>query len=148
VERQLPTRWTLLVDPQSGREAVGLVDRLTPTGIRPLGTPTLPALEKNWELWPRLFVSAVDDKVARQGRPVFADFATGMGTVGMPADARALVAVGAAGFDSRPEPYSAKGPPAHLDYFTCPQALAYDRLDLGVDPPGVAFGTSVATPFA
>jgi hypothetical protein len=148
VERALPSRWRLLIDPQSRREAVGLVDRLTPTGIRPLGTPTLPDLERNWELRPRLFVSAVDDKLAKTGRPVFADFPTDMGTVGMPADARALLAVGAAGFDDRPEPASAKGPPAHLDYFICPQVLAYDRLDLGVDPPGVAFGTSLATPFA
>jgi hypothetical protein len=105
-------------------------------------------LEKKWELRPRLFVSAIDDKVGRQGRPVFADFATDLGTVGMPADARSLVTVGAAGFDNRPQPYSAKGPPAFLDYFVCPEAFAYDRLELGVEPPGVAYGTAVATPFA
>jgi hypothetical protein len=148
LERQLPSRWVLLVDPASSREAVGLVDRLTPTGIRPLGTATLPEVEKRWELRARLFVSAADDVTARSGRPVFADFPTNMGTVGMPADARAVLAVGAASFRNQPEPDSARGPPAHLDYFVCPQLLAYDRLDLGVDPPGVAYGTSLATPFA
>jgi hypothetical protein len=148
VERQVPERWALFADPVSGRQGLGLLDGLAPTGIRPLGTATLPELEKNWELRTRLFVSAIDDKVGLQGRPVFADFATDLGTIGMPADARSLVTVGAAGFDNRPQPYSAKGPPAHLELVVSPQALAYDRLQLAAKPPGVAFGTSVATPFA
>ncbi len=141
-------QWALFRDPGSGRESMVQVEGLAPTGIRPLGVATLPELEKRWELRPRLFVSAVDDKVGQQGRPVFADFATDVGTVGMPADARSLVTIGAAGFNNRPEPYSAKGPPAYLDYFVCPEALAYDRLQLGVEPEGVAYGTAVATPFA
>ena len=69
IERQLPTRWALFEDPSSGREGMGLVEGLAPTGIRPLGAATLPELEKKWELRPRLFVSAGDDKVGRQGRP-------------------------------------------------------------------------------
>jgi hypothetical protein len=148
VERQVPTRWVIISDPKSGREGIGVVEGLTPTGIRPVGVATLPEVEKNWELRPRLFVRAVDDKVGREGRPVLGDFATSTGTIGMPADSRGVVTIGAAGFDNRPEPYSAKGPPANLEFFVCPQALAYDRLQFGVEPPGVAFGTSLATPFA
>ncbi len=148
VERQRSSQWELLVDPRNGREAVGLVDGLTPTGIRPLGTNTLPALEKQWELRTRLFVETVDEASVRQGRPVFLDFATARGTLGVPGDARAVVSVGAAGLDDKRRPYSADGAAANLDYLVKPDVLAYDALRLGKEETGVAFGASLATPFA
>lgn len=148
LERQVPARWTLLVDPRSGREWVGQVSGLTPTGLRPLGVATLPALEKRWELSPRLFVTVADDAAGGKGQVVFLDFPTTLGNVGMPGDARSLVTVGAADLAGRPEPYSAKGPPPNLENLLSPDVFAYDRLDLGKDQAGVAFGTSLATPFA
>src|SRR5262249_21502091 len=118
------------------------------TGTRPAGAPALPALEKNWELQPRLFVQAVDDAQRLKGRPVWLDYTTDLGTIGAPADARQVIAVGAADFDDRPQPHTPLGPPATLELRRDPAVFAYDALQLGPDGAGGAFGSSVATCFA
>ncbi|MCI0462403.1 MAG: S8 family serine peptidase [Gemmataceae bacterium] len=148
LERLLPTRWTLFVDPDTGREAVGLQEGLVPTGLKPPGITTLPAFEKSWELRPRLFVEAVEDSLAGKGQVIFPDFPTAVGGVGMPGDARSLVTVGAANLKGKAQPYSASGPPPNLDLAKNPDAFAFDRLDLGKGQGGIALGTSLATPFA
>lgn len=148
VERQLPSRWSLLVDPPSGRHALGLLTGLMPAGIRPLGKATLPALEKSWELRPRLFVEATEGDVARSGRPVFLDYAADPGTLAMLADSRGVISVGAARLNNQPQPYSALGPPAGLDYIQRPHLFAYDALDLRLPGTSMAYGANVAAPFA
>ena len=122
-----------------------LLENLTPTGIRPLGAPTLPALEKNWELRPRIFVEVIDEANRVQGRAVFSDFATELGGIGLPADARNVISVGAANFKQQPQPYSAFGTPAGMEMARRPWLYAYDELTLA---GGGAFGASVANAFA
>jgi hypothetical protein len=146
LERQQPEQWILVPIPRSDYYVLRRLTDLAASGIRPLGTATLPALEKHWQLTPRLFVEAVAGPTSRQGRPVFRDFATDWGTVGEPADGRRLIAVGAAGPDKQAEPFSAPGPPPGMELFLTPRLLAFDRLDLGARGP--AFGTGLATPFA
>jgi hypothetical protein len=60
-----------------------------PAGIRPAGVPTLPALNKAWELRPRIFVETLQG----QGRAVLLDYATSTALPGMPADAQAIITV-------------------------------------------------------
>jgi hypothetical protein len=146
LKRQVGTRWVLVPEPGGELYNLRLVTDLAPTGIRPLGTATLPALEKRWQLTPRLFVEAVGGPAAGKGRVVFHDFATDLGTVGVPADGRRVIAVGAADLEKRAESYSAPGPPPGLELFLTPRLLAFDALDLGARGP--AFGTGLAAPFA
>ena len=110
-----------------------------------IGTPTLPELEKSWELRPRIFVETVDEVNRPQGRTVFADFTHDAGTVGVPADATGAISVGAANLKDEPRPYSTAGPPSNLELARRPTVLAYDALQLEA---GTAYGTSVATAFA
>jgi hypothetical protein len=146
IERQRPEQWILVPIPKSDRYVLRRLSDLAPSGIRPLGTATLPALEKQWQLTPRLFLESVSGPAARQGRPVFRDFATDLGTVGEPASGRRVIAVGAASLDKRDEPYSAPGPPPGMELFLTPRLLSFDQLALGTRGP--AFGTGLATPFA
>jgi len=148
VTRQLPTRWAIVLDPASGRPLLRQLQDLVPSGIRPLNTPTLPALERNWELQPRLFVDAAGGPAQGLGRPVFLDFPTDAGSIGVPADAHAVLAIGAADISGKAEPYSGTGPPANLGLLQRPNALAFDRLRVTFGGGGRAYGTSLAAPFA
>src|SRR4029077_18929711 len=74
IEKQVSSLWLFRPHPQRGTPMYSLLEGLTPTGIRPLGAPTLPALEKNWDLRPRVFVEVLDDANRVKGRAVFADF--------------------------------------------------------------------------
>jgi hypothetical protein len=148
LERQPAAVWRLALDPSTGRQAMGQLTGLRPTGIRPLGAATLADLEKKWEMRARLFVETVDDTSFRLGRPVLLDFATSQGTVGIPGDARGVVTVAAADANDRLQPHSAGGPPVNLDHLVRPNVLAYDRLRLGEGETGGAYGSSVATAFA
>jgi hypothetical protein len=145
VEKQVSTQWMFVPHPVRKSPMFHLLENLTPTGVRPLGAPTLPALEKNWELKPRIFVEVIDDANRMQGRAVFADFATEAGSIGVPADARNVISVGAANFKNQPEPYSAFGSPSGMEMARRPWLYAYDELELA---GGGAFGTSVANAFA
>jgi hypothetical protein len=132
--------------PRAGRYALR-VEGKVPPGIRPVGVPKLPAFEKTWELKPRIFVEVQDDASRGAGRPVFLDYATDQGTIGMPADARRLLTVGAADRSKKPQPYSATGPVMNLDLLAKPNVFVYEQGRLG--PEGAAaYGTSLAAPYA
>jgi hypothetical protein len=148
VERQRGSRWTLVADAVTGDPIIGQVSGLVATGIRPAGTATLPALEKNWDFRPRFFVDVTDEPNRGLGRPVFLDFATDLGDIGVPADARTLITVGAADLQDRLAPYSAAGPPANLELFRKPNIFAYDSLRLGPEGAGGAYGPSISASFA
>src|SRR5262249_21556293 len=72
---------------------------------------------------------------------------TNEGTVGLPADSRGAITVGAADLAGQAEPFSAPGPVMGLELFVKPNVLAYDGLGLGKGG-GAAYGTGLATPFA
>jgi hypothetical protein len=148
LEKQGKAQWILVPARRGDQYLLRQVTGLAPTGIRPPGTATLPALELHDQLEPRFFIQAVGGGKTGLGRPVFRDFATDVGTVGTPADARRLITVGAAGLDRRAEAYSAPGPPPHVELFVTPRILAFGSLDLGVGGKGPAFGTDLAASFA
>jgi hypothetical protein len=130
-----------------GRYALRVEGRV-PATIRPPGEPTLPSLQKTWELRPRLFVRVLDDSVRATGRAVFADYPTDQGNPGMPVDAHAPISVGAVNASGRPEPYSAIGPPADAVLSPRPGTLIFDELSLGVEAAQASAGTGVAAAFA
>jgi hypothetical protein len=148
VERQLPTRWELQADPATGQAI--LVERggLAAKGIRPVDAASLPALEAQWELRPRIFVSVIDQATSAKGRVLFRDFYTNQGSIPILADARSLIAVGAASLADEPQPYTAAGAPGTLWNFMKPNILTNDGLLLTPQGTGSAFGASLATPFA
>jgi hypothetical protein len=145
VEKQVSTQWLFAPHPVRRTPGYLLLEGLTPSGIRPLGAPTLPALEKNWELRPRIFLEVLDDVNRLQGRAVFEDFPTDAGNIGIPADARNVVSVGAANFKNKPQPWSAFGTPAQMELASRPWLYAYDELELA---GGGAYGCSIANAFA
>ncbi len=147
MERPRGFQWFLVDDEARQRPSFAQLRGLQPTGLRPVGVVTLPLLEKQWELQPRLFVDLVDVQ-RRTGRVVFQDYATDRGSVGVPGDARSIVTVGAADWDDSPRPYSAGGPLAYAELAKKPTVLAYDALQLGTADTAAAFGTSIATAFA
>jgi hypothetical protein len=122
------------------------VEGRVPATIRPLGVPTLPILERTWEVWPRLFVVVLDEDSRATGRAVFADYTPDLGGVGMPAGAQAALTTGAANPQGTAQPYSARGPAIGLELLPKPNTLAYDGLSLG--GAGPAFGTGPASGFA
>jgi hypothetical protein len=148
LERELPTGWAIVTDPVTGRPLIRPLEGLSPTGVRPLGTPTLPALEPRWELQPRLFVDVAGGTALGTGRPVLLDFPTDAGTIGVPADGHEVITVGAADFSGKAEPYSAAGPPANLGLLIKPDVLAFDRLQVVTEASVRAYGTSLSAPFA
>lgn len=142
IERQVASQWTLVkVGDRFGLE---LREGLTSTGTRPVGAPTLPGLEKHWELRPRLFAQVTNEPFRRQGRPQLAHM-TAAGAIGLPADARQVISVGAAALDGRPQPESAAGPPAFVDLAARPTIWAYDAVRQG---KGGAWGTSLSAAYA
>ncbi|MSQ95820.1 MAG: hypothetical protein EXR98_14860 [Gemmataceae bacterium] len=145
VEKQVNTQWLLGQHPIRKTPMFQLLEGLTPTGIRPLGVPNLPAFEKDWELRPRIFVEVIDDANRVQGRAAFADFATDAGSIGLPADSRNVISVGAANFKQKPQPFSVFGSPSGMEMARRPWLYAYDELELA---GGGAFGTSIANAFA
>ena len=145
LERQTSSQWIMAAHPLRKAPAFARLEGLTPTGLRPLGVTTLPALEKNWELRPRVFVEVIDYASRAQGRALFADFPTAAGGIGIPADARNVISVGAASFKNQPQPYSAFGSPAQMEMARRPWLYAYDELELA---GGGAYGTSIANAFA
>jgi hypothetical protein len=139
IEHTPPTRWELVGDKETF--SFLRLEDLKPSGIRPLGAPTLPGVERKWELAPRLFVDALDDASRRQGRPLLGDFATAAGSIGVPADAHSVIAVGAADLNAQPQPYSAAGSPLSAGLVQRPTVYATDALREG---PGPAWGTSLS----
>ncbi len=120
---------------QAGRYLIRVVGHI-PEGIRPPGEPTLPAIQQTGEIRPRLFVQTL----AGPGRAVLAAYTTAMGSLGVPADARQVITVGAANLAGRAEPYSAGGPPHNLELLLKPNVLAYGAVDDREQGTGVATG--------
>ncbi|MCI0464119.1 MAG: hypothetical protein L0Z62_44870, partial [Gemmataceae bacterium] len=110
-----------------GRYAVRVEGRM-PDRIRPASEPMLPALQKSWELWPRLFVQVLDEPARALGRAVFLDYPTALGSIGMPADAQRLITVAAADLAGRLQAYSATGPALRLELLPKPEIRAHDGL--------------------
>jgi len=148
IEKQLNKRWSLIEDPFEKRPAFGLEKNLVPTGLRPLGVPTLPEVERNWELRVRLFVDVLDE--SRQvGRVLFSDYTSEEGSMGLPADSLGVYTVGAADFKGKPLAISSPGPPAFQELGgNDPDLFAYADLRLVTEGRGSAQGSSVAASFA
>jgi hypothetical protein len=127
--------------PADGRYAVR-IEGVVPNNIRPYGTPTLYGQEVTWQLRPRLFVESIDGK-ARLG---LADFASAAGGVAVPADARSVLAVGAAGPDGKIRPFTASGVGPETELHRKPDLLAPDTV-AGVGD-GPARGSDLAAAFA
>ena len=127
--------------PADGRYAVR-IEGVVPNNIRPYGTPTLYGQEVTWELHPRLFVESIDGK-ARLG---LADFTSPASGVAVPADARSVLAVGAAGPDGKIRPFTATGVGPETELHQKPDLLAPDTLPGLGDGP--ARGSDLAAAFA
>jgi hypothetical protein len=128
--------------PADGRYAVRLEGRV-PNLVRPPTVPTLQAQQVRWELRPRLFVESADG----QARFTLADFASPEGGVAVPADARAVFAVGAADASGKPRPYSAAGAGPNTALMTKPDLYAPDELPRLADA-SPARGSALAASFA
>lgn len=109
----------------AGRYAVRVEGRV-PATTRPPAVPTLPSMQRNWELRPRLFAEVVEPSFRGQGRAVFLDYPTEVGALGAPADAREVVTVGAAARDGT------EGTPFHAELSVKPDVLGYAGLVLGL----------------
>jgi hypothetical protein len=130
----------LLQVAKPGRYAVR-IEGTAPSSTRPRTDPTIPAARKMFELRPRLFVETLEGP----GRVLLHDFTTEVGTIGAPADSRAVITVGAADSHGQPQPYSAGGPPHDVALLAKPDVLAYDQVGEGKN---AAQGTGVAAAFA
>lgn len=131
----------------AGRYALR-VEGAVPPGTRPPSVPTLPMLTKFWELRPRIGVDVVDGASRLTGRPLFRDYVTELGNLGMPADAHAAITVGAVNQAGERQGYSTNGPPWGMELLTKPNVLVFDGLRLPSGREGEAFGADLAAPFA
>jgi len=134
------TYWAL-VDIEEGRPVYLSLRRENSRTTRPSWAPTLPNLEKRWELEPRIFVETLTP-LGATGRIVFAEAATDAGTLGIPAEARGMVVVGAIDEKGRKELFSAEGPPAFAALGAGPTLYAPDRLQLAPKGQGITFGST------
>jgi hypothetical protein len=144
IEKQPDATWVLGERPLTKQPLLVQLTGLNPTGIRPLGVPTLPEIERRWELRPRLFVATAAPGRG-QGRAVLADFWTDAGTIGVPADARTVISVGAADVDGTPRASSSRGAPPFMELAQRPTLWSHDALTLEA---GGVLGTDIATAYA
>ncbi|MFO0864396.1 MAG: hypothetical protein U0744_07020 [Gemmataceae bacterium] len=93
IERPLPQRWILGKEDESKRRRFELIEGLTTSGTRPVGTPALPELDATWELRPRLFVEVGDEATRSRGRIVLDDWWSENGALGMPTGAQTVISV-------------------------------------------------------
>jgi hypothetical protein len=128
----------------AGRYAVRVEGRV-PLSIRPPAAPLIPAIQRFWELRPRLFVAGA---AATAGRIVFLDYATDEGTLGLPAGARELFTVGAAQLSGQPEPRSSVGPPLDRALLLKPNLLGLAAAAPGVAQNQLAADSSAAAAFS
>jgi hypothetical protein len=126
---------------QAGRYAVR-IGGIAPDSIYPPSDPTLPAMRKHSEMQVRLFVSPLN----ASGRAILQDYATAAGSLGMPADARTAITVGAAGLQDKRQPYSAGGTPFGLDLLAKPDVLSYDRGEGTAESAAFAAGLAALVP--
>jgi hypothetical protein len=129
-----------------GRFAVQVQGRL-PASIRPAGDVAGGYAGLTPEIRPRILVEVIDPESRGKGRVVFMDYdgehtwppadvakppepGRGFGGVGMPADARNVLAIGAAGADGKARYYSAVGAGPLREMLIKPEFLGPDGLDL------------------
>lgn len=135
------------VDP-AGRYALR-VEGYIPATTRPLGAPKIEKAEQSWEMRPRIFLDVLGDEFRKQGRAVFIDFPTDLGTLGMPSDAHSVLTVGAADLAThRPEVDSASGPAWNLELQKKPDLWSYDGIRVLPGGEGQCVGASRAAGFA
>lgn len=134
---------TFTID-EPGRYALR-IEGFNPDEIRPPTVVTLPAIRKSFELRPRILVEATDAASRAAGRPVFLDYATNQGSIGMPGDAHMSLTTGAADRTLRPQAYASFGPAMNLELMPKPNVLSFDGLDLGGEAQR---GSSLAAAFA
>lgn len=132
--------------PAAGRYALR-VEGVIPPGIRPASLNAVPVQHAiGWELRPRIFIDAPDAAARNTGRPVFIDYATKQGDVGMPADSQRVITIGAVDVSGHPEPASSTGPPLELGLLRKPDLFSYGSIDSGAGPlPGTPSATAFAT---
>jgi hypothetical protein len=140
-------QWVEFSADRAGRYAV-LMEGRVPTGTRPLGTPTIAAIQAAGEIRPRLFVEATDGALRLRGRVVFLDYFTDAGSLGIPAGAAGVVTIGAADAAGRPESFSSVGPPLGRGLLVKPNGYAPAAFSLSLGEVPAAYGTSLATPLA
>lgn len=70
------------------------VEGKAPESLRPTSVPTLSAHRRMGELRPRIFVDVVNEAARKMGRPVFIDYGSDTGLLGMPADAQSVIPIG------------------------------------------------------
>ena len=149
VDRPLLQRWVLRNEALDDRPSFVLLRDLVSTGLKPVGEPALPLLQKTWEAKVRLFVDVIDPKTRPLGRVVLMDHYTDEGSMGVPADSRGVITVGAATYEAKSFAASAMGPPAFLDLAgDQPDLWAFGDLKLVPEGSRSAYGTSLAAPFA
>lgn len=134
---------TFTID-ESGRYALR-VEGYNPDEIRPPQVPSLPPVRRMFELRPRLLVEVTDKDSQAAGRPIFLDYSTNEGSIGMPGDAQLALTTGAAGPTMRAQPYTSLGPPMGLELLPKPVILSFDGLELGGD---ALRGSSLSAAFA
>jgi hypothetical protein len=111
---------------EAGRFALHIEGQPWP-GIRPRGTPSLPAVEPTWELRPRLFVETLEGA----GRAILRDLATSEGSIGTPGDARRTITVGTVSPEGTRDSASAVGPIFNLELLNKPTVLGLGKADTG-----------------
>jgi hypothetical protein len=130
---------------QPGRYALR-VEGQVPPGQRPATEASLPSLQATWELRPRIFVRSVESQEASEGRPVFSDYSTDTGNLGMPADAHGVITVGAVDRAGRVESYSVSGSASGQELHPKPDVLCPHTS--GVADRSAAAGTGYAASVA
>jgi hypothetical protein len=99
-------------------------------------------------MWPRVHVEALDAESRRAGRPVFLDYPTDVGSLGIPADAQGAYTVGAVNLAGEARPYSSKGPALGRELLLKPNVWSYDGMALGAVGDWALYGSDIAAPFA
>ncbi len=110
--------------PKAGRYAVRIEGRV-PLGVEPRGAAVLPSARQFGELRPRLFVQTFAGPAP--GRVLLHSYWTDAGTIGMPADAHQVIAVGAVNDKRELQPYASRGPAQGMELLVKPDLLAYDN---------------------
>lgn len=111
--------------PTAGRYALRLEGK-APVGLAPESINTVSGQQAvRWELWPRIFVDAPTAKDRKAGRLILLDYATAAGDLGMPADSRGVLTIGALSLSGHPEASSSTGPPMDVGLLGKPDAFTY-----------------------
>jgi hypothetical protein len=129
--------------PVTGRYAIRIEGRV-PRGNRPPGAASVPAIERGWELYPRISMDATGSSA---GRPVFIDYVHDYGSLGMPADSAGALTVGAAGLDGRPDFLPNRGAPLGRQLMRKPNVYGPLSVDVGSARGAHFEGSSVAASY-